>query len=69
MSEYETCQICFQDYAAENYRDHQCPDNYCCGACGEITEHEDGEVVMNQGFIEFIHKAELCSAQDEEEDN
>lgn len=42
-----------------------CADSWSCGACGEICEIEDGTVSSNQGFMEFTHKAELCSAQDE----
>jgi hypothetical protein len=40
-------------------------ENYSCGACGEICEETDGTVSMNSGLLEFTHKAELCSAQDE----
>lgn len=40
-------------------------ENYSCGACGEICEATDGTVSMNSGLVEFTHKAELCSAQDE----
>lgn len=65
----ETCQICFQDYLEENTKDHQCPDNFCCGACGEIVDHEEGQWITTEGFPEFVHKAELCSAQDETETN
>ena len=61
----EICQICFDNYLPENTKDHQCPDYFCCGACGESCEIEDGEMVLNAGFPEFIHKAELCAAQDE----
>jgi hypothetical protein len=63
--EMETCQICFNDYLARYAKDHQCPDYFCCGACGEIADHEDGEMVMNNGFAEFIHDPKLCAAQDE----
>jgi hypothetical protein len=65
----KTCQICFGDYLSKNERDHQCPDYFCCGACGEIADHTDGEMVINAGFPEFIHKPELCAAQDELEAN
>jgi hypothetical protein len=63
--EMEICQICFDEYLTENTKDHQCPDNWSCGACGEICEIEDGEVFLNLGFKEFVHKPELCPAQDE----
>ena len=62
----ETCLICFEDYLVTNTKDHQCTENWSCGACGEICEIEDGTVALNQGLKEFTHKAELCPAQDEE---
>jgi hypothetical protein len=62
----ETCLICFEDYLVKNTKDHQCPENWSCGACGEICEIEDGTISLNQGLKEFTHKAELCPAQDEE---
>jgi hypothetical protein len=61
----ETCLICFDEYLEENTKDHQCPDNWSCGACGQICEIEDGEVLLNSGLKEFVHKAELCDANDE----
>ena len=67
--ESETCLICFQDYLIKNTKDHQCPENWSCGACGVICEIEDGTVALNQGLKEFTHKAELCPAQDEIEEN
>jgi hypothetical protein len=60
------CGICFGEYIAKNERDHQCPDTFCCGACGEIVDHEEGESIMNEGMPEFVHKADLCSANDED---
>ena len=64
----ETCQICFEDYRIENTKDHQCPDVWSCGACGELCTIEEGTVAMNLNYIEFTHKAELCGAQDEIQD-
>lgn len=64
----ETCQICFEDYRIENTKDHQCPDIWSCGACGELCTIEEGTVSMNLNYIEFTHKAELCGAQDEIQD-
>jgi hypothetical protein len=67
-NEKAICQICFGEYIAIYEKDHQCPDNFCCGACGEIVDHEDGEIVDTNGygFIgEFVHQADLCSANDE----
>lgn len=63
------CGQCFGEYIARYEKDHQCPDVFCCGACGEIVDHEEGEVMNNGGFIEFVHKADLCSANDEIEEN
>lgn len=65
--ESETCLICFEDYLVKNTKDHQCPESWSCGACGEICEIEDGTVTNNENYLEFTHKAELCAAQDEEE--
>ena len=65
----ETCGICFEDYLEENTKDHQCPEFWCCGACGESCGIEDGTIVLHKGFQEFTHKAELCPAQDEIEEN
>jgi hypothetical protein len=65
MDTMEICQICFGSYISAYAKDHQCPDDWSCGACGEICEIEDGTVSMNSGLLEFTHKAELCSAQDE----
>ena len=65
----ETCQICFQDYLVENTKDHQCPDNFCCGACGEIVDHEEGQWITTEGFPEFVHRADKCKvALDEAEE-
>jgi hypothetical protein len=64
----ETCQICFEDYRIENTKDHQCPDVWSCGACGELCDISEGTVSMNLNFIEFTHTAELCGAQDEIQD-
>ena len=61
----ETCQICFQDYLEENTKDHQCPDEWICEACGEICDIEDGTVEMVSFIPNFKHKAKLCGAQDE----
>ena len=61
----KTCLICFGDYLEENTKDHQCADDWACGACGEICEIEEGTVANNEGYLEFTHKAELCAAQDE----
>jgi len=61
----KTCLICFDEYLEENTKDHQCPDNWSCGACGQICEIEEGEVVLNSGNKEFVHKPELCDANDE----
>ena len=65
----EICSICFEYYLAVNERDHQCPESYACGACGEVCDSEDGIVELNSGYIEFTHKPELCPAQDELENN
>jgi hypothetical protein len=61
----ETCLICFEDYRIENTKDHQCPDVWSCGACGEYCDISEGTVAINQGLIEFTHSAEICGAQDE----
>lgn len=61
----ETCLICFEDYRIENTKDHQCPDIWSCGACGELCTIEEGTVAINQGLIEFTHSKEICGAQDE----
>lgn len=64
------CADCFEEYIADYAKDHQCPDVFCCGACGEIVDHEEGEYMENSGYPEFVHKADLCSANDEiEEEN
>ena len=34
--------------------------NFCCGACGEIVSHEEGEQIVNGGFVEFVHRADKC---------
>jgi hypothetical protein len=65
----EICSVCFEYYLTVNERDHQCPESYSCGACGEVCDSEDGIVELNQGYIEFTHKPELCPAQDELENN
>jgi hypothetical protein len=65
----EICSICFEYYLTVNERDHQCPESYACGACGEVCDSEDGIVELNSGYIEFTHKPELCPAQDELENN
>jgi hypothetical protein len=59
----ETCQICFEDYRIENTKDHQCPDVWSCGACGELCDISEGTVAINQGLIEFTHSAKICGAQ------
>jgi hypothetical protein len=64
-NEMETCLICFEDYAIKYTKEHECPTDYSCGACGEICYIEEGTVAINNGMIEFTHKAELCGAQDE----
>lgn len=68
MDTMEICQICFGSYIATNTKDHQCPELWSCGACGEICDAEDGTILNSNGdgfYGEFAHKAELCSAQDE----
>jgi hypothetical protein len=65
--ETEICLICFQEFISDYTKDHQCADDWACGACGEICNIEDGTVTNNNNYIEFTHKAELCAAQDEEE--
>ena len=67
-NEREICGICFGEYIADNAKEHQCPEEWSCGGCGEICEIEDGIVTDNNGFLEFTHKAELCPAQDEIEE-
>jgi hypothetical protein len=61
----ENCLICFEDYLIENTKEHQCADDWACGACGEFCNIEDGTITNNNNYIEFTHKAELCPAQDE----
>ena len=61
----EICQICFGGYLPENTKDHQCPDDWTCNACGELCEIEEGTVNIKDEQIVFTHKAELCGAQDE----
>ena len=34
--------------------------SFCCGACGEIVSHEEGEQITNDGFVEFVHRADKC---------
>jgi hypothetical protein len=59
------CSICFEHYLTKNEREHECPEYYSCGACGEECEAEEGTIALNNDYIEFTHKAELCPAQDE----
>ena len=33
---------------------------FCCGACGLIVSHSEGESIINQGYKEFIHRADKC---------
>ena len=33
---------------------------FCCGACGEIVSHSEGEQITNNGFVEFVHRADKC---------
>jgi len=64
----EICQICFGEYIARYAKDHQCPDFYNCGACGEICDADDGTITNSNGegnFGEFTHNPELCAAADE----
>lgn len=63
------CSDCFEEYLADNAKEHDCPDTFCCGACGEIVSHEEGEYIDDSAFAEFVHKADLCSANDEIEEN
>jgi len=67
-NEQAICNNCFGGYIAGNEKEHECPEVFCCGACGEIVDHTDGEIVDTNGagFIgEFVHRADLCSANDE----
>lgn len=42
---------------------------FCCGACGEIVSHSEGEQITNNGFVEFVHRADKCEvALDESAD-
>jgi hypothetical protein len=64
----EICQICFGGYLPENTKDHQCPEFYNCGACGEICDAENGTITDSNGagiYGEFTHNPKLCPAQDE----
>jgi hypothetical protein len=63
--ETEICLICFQEFISDYTKDHDCPDWWSCGACGEFCNIEDGTITNNNNYIEFTHKAELCPAQDE----
>jgi hypothetical protein len=63
--EIAICADCCEEYIAEYVRDHECPDIFCCGACGEFVDHEDGEVITVKGFQEYVHQADLCPANDE----
>jgi len=54
------CAVCVMQCECE-----KCANVFCCGACGEIVSHADGEQLNNNGFIEFVHRADLCSANDE----
>lgn len=65
----KVCLICFEHYLTKNEREHECPEYYSCGACGEECEAEEGTIALNNDYIEFTHKPELCSAQDELENN
>lgn len=38
---------------------------FCCGACGQIVSHSEGEQITNNGFAEFVHRADKCDANDE----
>lgn len=68
QQEQEICQICFGGYIAEYAKDHQCPEFYDCGDCGEICDADAGTIENTNGYGfygEFIHSPELCPAQDE----
>lgn len=61
--EIETCTDCNQEYLSTE--SHDCPNVFCCGDCGKIVGHDEGESIQNGGFTEFIHRADLCSANNE----
>jgi hypothetical protein len=62
----EDCTNCSMESTWDKFQKQlQNEEDYSCGACGEICEETDGTVSMNSGLLEFTHKAELCSAQDE----
>jgi hypothetical protein len=68
--EMAICNICFGGYIAKNERDHECPEFYYCGACGEICDAEQGTITDDNGegfYGEFTHNKDLCPAQDEED--
>lgn len=68
--EMAICNICFGGYIAKNERDHECPEFYYCGACGEICDAEAGTITDDNGegfYGEFTHNKDLCPAQDEED--
>ena len=70
-NEKAICGICFGEYIARYEKDHQCPEFYSCGSCGEICEAEDGTMLNTNGdgfYGEFVHNPELCPAQDEIEE-
>lgn len=64
-SRMTVCSICFEHYLTKNEREHECPEFYSCGACGEECEAEEGTIELVEGEIVFTHKAKLCPAQDE----
>ena len=48
---------------AQPLRDCVCDEEentFCCGACGEIVSHSEGEQITNNGFAEFVHRADKC---------
>lgn len=57
---------------AQPLRDCVCDEEentFCCGACGEIVSHSEGEQITNNGFAEFVHRADKCEvALDESAD-
>ena len=66
-NERETCLICFKSYLTVNTKDHDC--EFTCELCGELCDENEGTLVFIGIEANFTHDAEICSEQDELENN